>query len=155
MAPLPPGLPLALQLFLLDVQAACLTRPPLRAAQLVAVGGSFATLAFPGCHCLSHLKSQPISFLMRACCAGFLEAGKTIRYLMGKATLARRSTVSPDKGAERRAGGRTAGRHSHLHKIFLQQAFRPGFRDFHRTHLVRDVTAFDQNHLQLEEEVRN
>lgn len=56
---------------------------------------------------------------MRVCCVGFLEAGKIIRYLMGKVILVRRLIVSFDKGVERRVGGRTVGRYFYLYKIFF------------------------------------
>ena len=44
-------------------------------------------------------------------------------------------------------------RHSYLHEIFLQQTVHPWFCHLHGADLVRDVTAFDQYHLQLKEEV--
>lgn len=38
----------------------------------------------------------------------------------------------------------------HLHEVFLQQAVHPGLRHLHGPHLVGNVAAFDQDHLQLQ-----
>lgn len=44
-------------------------------------------------------------------------------------------------------------RQSYLHEIFLQQTVHPRFCHLHGADLVGDVTAFDQYHLQLKEEI--
>lgn len=38
---------------------------------------------------------------------------------------------------------------SYLHKVLFQQTVNPGLSYFHGSHLIGDVTAFDEDHLQL------
>ena len=40
-------------------------------------------------------------------------------------------------------------KYSYLHEVLLQQAVHPGLSHLHGPHLVGDVTALDQDHLQL------
>lgn len=72
--------------------------------------------------------------------------------------ICRVHTGTPREGPQRVRGADCCARgartkHSHLHEVLLQQAVHPGLRDFRRTHLVGDVTAFYQDHLQLQGEM--